>query len=88
MRGGKRPGAGRPKGAPNKLSSDVKGMVLGALNAKGGQRWLEKQMDANPVAFMTILGKVLPTTIASDPENPLEIVNRIELVAPALHSSD
>ena len=81
-RGGKRPGAGRPKGVPNKINSDVKGMVLGALNSKGGQEWLERQMDLNPVAILTILGKVLPTTISGDPENPLLTVTKVELVSP------
>lgn len=81
-RGGKRPGAGRPKGVPNKINSDVKGMVLGALNSKGGQEWLERQMDLNPVAFLTILGKVLPTTISGDPENPLLTITKVELVSP------
>ncbi|MBV8800984.1 MAG: hypothetical protein JO208_14405 [Alphaproteobacteria bacterium] len=36
-------------------------MILGALSALGGQRWLEEQAGKNPVAFMTLLGKVLPT---------------------------
>lgn len=77
-RGGKRPGAGRPKGAPNKLNSDIRGMILGALEAKGGQRYLELQAEANPVAFMGLLGKVLPTTLAGDPDAPL-FPNRIEI---------
>ena len=81
-RGGKRPGAGRPKGVPNKINSDVKGIVLGALNSKGGQEWLERQMDLNPVAFLTILGKVLPTTISGDPESPLLTITKVELVSP------
>jgi hypothetical protein len=37
--------------------------VLAALAAKGGQKYLEKQADENPTAFLTLLGKVLPTTI-------------------------
>jgi hypothetical protein len=31
-------GKGRPKGAGNKLTRDVKAGILGALNAKGGQK--------------------------------------------------
>lgn len=71
---GSKPGerrGGRQKGTPNKMTKDVKEMILGALNAKGGQKYLEKQADANPVAFMTLVGKVLPLTIASDPNNPM-----------------
>jgi len=54
---------GRQKGTPNKLSGELKGMILGALDAKGGQAYLERQADENPTAFMTLIGKVLPTTL-------------------------
>jgi hypothetical protein len=53
-------GMGRPKGATNKVTGDIKAMVDGALAAKGGQKWLEEQADINPVAFMTLIGKCLP----------------------------
>lgn len=56
-------GPGRPPGSKNKLPVQLKEMILGALDAKGGQTWLEEQMDANPSAFLTLIGKVLPTTI-------------------------
>jgi hypothetical protein len=68
----KRPGGnagkGRKAGVPNKLTKDLKAMVLGALEANGGQKWLEAQMEKNPTAFMTLLGKVLPTTLAGSVE--------------------
>lgn len=67
----KNPGPGRPKGSKNKLTLDIKALILGALKAKGGQKWLESQMDQNPVAFMTLIGKVMPTQIQGDPENPI-----------------
>src|SRR4051812_15148290 len=35
-------------------------MVLGALDDAGGQQYLAAQAQANPAAFMTLLGKVLP----------------------------
>lgn len=69
MAKGKKTG-GRTKGAPNKVTSTVKMMVLGALAAKGGQKWIEKQMDAEPVAFMTLLGKILPTQVVGDVTRP------------------
>ena len=53
-------GQGRPKGAQNKTTKALKEMVEGALEAKGGQAWLERQMDENPAAFLTLLGKMLP----------------------------
>ena len=51
---------GRPKGSPNKTTKALKDMIEGALEAKGGQAWLERQMDENPAAFLTLLGKMLP----------------------------
>ncbi|MDX9893866.1 MAG: hypothetical protein RBS34_00370 [Desulfofustis sp.] len=78
--GGRRPGAGRKKGVPNKITGDIKAMVLGALDAKGGQAYLERQADENPVAFMGLLGKILPTQITGDKENPVvvqQIIRRI-----------
>jgi hypothetical protein len=69
---------GRQVGTPNKHGKALKEMVFGALEAKDGQAWLEKQMDKNPVAFMTLLGKFVPTTLAGDPEAP--VVHKIERV--------
>lgn len=44
--------------------------------------YLTVQARTNPGPFMALLGKVLPMQIAGDPENPLQTVTRIELVAP------
>lgn len=62
---------GRQKGSRNKLTADLKQMILGALDAKGGQRYLEEQASENPVAFMTLIGKVLPLTLQGSSENPI-----------------
>lgn len=77
---GSKPGerrGGRQKGTPNKLSGDIKAMIIGALEKKGGQKYLEQQATENPVAFMTLLGKMLPMTVATDPDNPLKVVHTI-----------
>ncbi len=60
---------GRQKGTPNKFTASLREMILGALDAAGGQEYLAAQAMENPAAFMALLGKVLPTTLASDP-NP------------------
>lgn len=57
-------GKGRPKGVPNKTTAALKDMILGALDNKGGVAYLEKQADENPTAFLTLVGKVLPMTVA------------------------
>lgn len=79
MAKGRKTGGGSRKGVPNKLTSDVKGMILAALDKAGGVAYLLEQSQKNPAAFMTLVGKVLPTTLASDPESP--VVHRIEVVA-------
>ncbi len=65
------PGPGRKKGVPNKLTSDVKAMILGALDKAGGVDYLLEQSEKNPNAFLTLVGKVLPLTLSGDPDNPL-----------------
>ncbi len=76
MAKGKKTG-GREKGTPNKLNADLKGMILGALESGGGQKWLETQMNANPVAFISLIGRVLPMTVAGDPDAPLQTSIRV-----------
>jgi len=58
---------GRQKGSTNKLTADVKEMVLGALDKAGGLDYLYTQSQANPTAFMTLIGKVLPLQIGNVP---------------------
>ena len=64
---------GRVKGTPNKLNSDVREMIKAALDKKGGQVWLEAQMDANPVAFMSLISKIIPAEVnlGGQKENPV-----------------
>ena len=61
-------GKGRPKGAPNKTTKAVKDMILTALDKAGGEDYFFQQAQANPTAFMTLVGKVLPqdTTITGN----------------------
>ena len=74
--GGRRAGAGRKPGVPNKLSSDVKAMILGALEDAGGREYLLTQAVNNPAAFLTLVGKVLPLQLAGDPDHPVQFVVR------------
>ncbi|HVI55477.1 MAG TPA: hypothetical protein VM621_10550 [Luteibacter sp.] len=62
---------GRQKGVPNKTTATLKEMILEALDKKGGVDYLVKQAESSPSAFMTLLGKVLPTQVSGDPDNPL-----------------
>lgn len=73
MAKGKKTG-GRKKDTPNKLSADLKSMILEAFHKSGGVEYLKVQAELNPTAFMTLIGKVLPMTIAGDPDAPVKMV--------------
>jgi TPR repeat protein len=60
-------GKGRPKGARNTMTKNLREMILGALDDAGGQAFLAEQAQTNPAAFMGLLGRVLPP----EPRNPL-----------------
>jgi hypothetical protein len=70
--GGKRPGSGRKKGEPNKVTKQLKDMILGALDDSGGQKYLAQQASENPNAFLALVGRVLPMTVQGDKDNPLQ----------------
>jgi hypothetical protein len=54
---------GRQKGTPNKVTADVRAAILAAFDKVGGIEYLAVQAHDNPAAFMTLLGKVLPTQV-------------------------
>jgi hypothetical protein len=68
------PGPGRKKGVPNKVTGQLKEMILKALDDAGGAAYLLEQAKGNPNAFLTLVGKVLPMTIAGDPDGaPVQV---------------
>jgi hypothetical protein len=78
---GKKTG-GRKKGTPNKTTAALKDAILTAVEGAmpGGKvgylKWLAKH---NSSAFASLLGKVLPTTLAGDPANPIRHDHEIDL---------
>src|SRR3954452_6153251 len=73
---GSRPGerrGGRVAGTPNKFNADLRAMILGALDAAGGENYLARCATENPVAFMGLLGKVLPLQVSGEEGRPLAI---------------
>lgn len=67
------PGPGRKKGVPNKTTTALREMILNALDRAGGVDYLARQAEENPAPFMALIGKVLPHTLAGDPENPVNV---------------
>lgn len=78
-KGGKREGAGRPKGSLNKTTALLKDAILMAAQKAGGggdegiTKYLVSQADENPVAFMSLLGKVLPMQVTGEGGKDLQI---------------
>ena len=70
------PKGGSRRGKPNKLTGDIKAMILTALDGAGGADYLERRANdpRTAAAFLGLVGKVLPMTIAGDAENPARIV--------------
>src|SRR4051795_4544151 len=62
---------GREKGTPNKLSGDVRAMILAALDRAGGEDYLLEQATANPRAFLSLVGRILPTQVTGKDDTPL-----------------
>ena len=69
-------GQGRKKGTPNKDTAQIRDMIIGALSDVGGREYLARQAIENPGPFMTLIGKVLPTQLVGDRDNPVQFVIR------------
>ncbi len=69
----RRKSGGRAKGTPNKTTALLKDMILKALDEAGGVKYLIAQAEANPTAFLTLVGKVLPLQVTGDGNGPLKI---------------
>ena len=64
---------GRQKGTPNKVTAELKDMILQALDNAGGVEYLQKQANDNPAAFLTLVGKVLPMQITGENDGPVKL---------------
>jgi hypothetical protein len=64
-------GKGRVKGVPNKVTGELKEMILQALAGAGGVDYLMVQARETPTAFLTLVGKVLPLQVTGENGKPL-----------------
>lgn len=62
----KRPPGGSRKGRPNRVTKELKEMILAALDQAGGVQYLYGQALENPKAFLPLLGKVLPLQVTGE----------------------
>ncbi|WP_441235646.1 hypothetical protein [Bradyrhizobium sp. 930_D9_N1_4] len=86
---------GRAKGTPNKLTSQLKEMILEAaelagedMGGGGTVKYLRMQATLNPVAFMSLLGRVLPMQVGGDPDGEPIKFTRIELIGVSPSAKD
>lgn len=63
MAKGAKTGGGSRKGRPNKVTADLRGLVLAALAGAGGRSYLQRQAEENPGAFLSLVGKCLPKDV-------------------------
>jgi hypothetical protein len=54
---------GKPRGAVNKVSRDLREMVRVALDEAGGVEYLVRQAHANPTAFLALVGRLIPRDV-------------------------
>ncbi len=75
-------GKGRPKGVPNKATAAIKEMVVEALNKAGGIDYLLAQANANPTAFLALVGKVLPLQVHGDMQHSVTVTGALQWQPP------
>ena len=73
---------GRKPGQPNHSTQLLKDTILEAATRAGEGdivAYLERQAEENPVAFLSLLGRVLPLQLQGDSDRPL-VISRVEYV--------
>jgi len=92
-KGGKREGAGRKPGTPNRLTKDVRDAILQVADGLGGADQMLEWAKSDPVNerifWSQIFPKLLPKEVKQEltgPDGgPLETVTRVELVPMTKH---
>lgn len=71
-KGGKREGAGRPKGSLDKGNALIREMACQALNQVGGVDYLARVAETHPGPFLSLLGKILPVQLTGEGGGPIQ----------------
>ena len=69
---------GRQAGTPNKLTAELKDMILVALDGVGGVEYLQGIATSHPPAFLALVGKVLPMTVEGPGQDGAHVFQVIE----------
>ena len=84
---GSKPGerrGGRQKGTPNKTTKIAKDAIAEAAEALGGAErmvaWAREDAQNERVFWGTIYPKLLPIQIGGDPDNPVELIHKVERI--------
>ena len=74
-------GKGRPKGSLNKTTTAAKDAIAQAAEGLGGAErlmaWAQEEPQNERVFWGTIYPKLLPHTLASDPDNPIGLTVKL-----------
>jgi hypothetical protein len=57
---------GRPAGTPNKVTGELKAMILEALDQAGGVEYLKARASDTPGPFLALVGKILPMQVTGE----------------------
>lgn len=71
--GGKRPGAGRPKGSLDKGNAAIRDLIVSALDELGGVQYLKDTALSHPAAFLSLIGKTMPLQVTGEGGDAVKI---------------
>lgn len=72
--------SGKKKGSKNIKTALLKDMILTALNNVGGVAYLQTQALNEPVAFLGLVGKILPKEIDANVKGEIKGSITVQLV--------
>ena len=72
---GNRASPGRPRGSPNRSTTELKSAILQALDQAGGAEYLERLARDQPDTFVKLLLRLLPSVPADAGGNEVRLVD-------------
>ena len=72
---GNRASPGRPRGSPNRSTSELRTAILAALDQAGGIEYLTRLATSDPKVFATLLLRLLPAAPADASGNEVLLID-------------